>query len=206
MRSKTLLFGSFIALLAVPAMAQVNNAINVFGTVDKVDATSISVKNDDGGQTQTFKLAPNVLYIQQSAAKLSDIKSNDFVASAAVRKDDGKLHSTELRIFSEKMRGGGDGQRPMNDARNQTMTNATVTGTAVVNGSNVMKVKFGASQIGGSGTTYPAGESDLILDPNVPVFKFTDADKSVVKTGGKVRIQGLKTADGEIAQRVTAMP
>src|SRR5258707_4159544 len=166
MRSKTLLFGSFIALLAVPAMAQINNAINVFGTVDKVDATSISVKSDDGGQMQTFKLAPNVLYIKQSPAKLSDIKNNDFVASAAVRKDDGKLHSTELRIFSEKMRGGGDVQRPMNDARNHTITNATVSGTAIVNGSNVMKVKFGASQIGGAGATFPAGGPDLPLAPH----------------------------------------
>src|SRR5215831_11121464 len=157
MRSKSLLLGSFIALLAVPAMAQGNNAINVFGTVDKVDATSISVKNDDGGQVQTFKLAPTMQYIRQAPAKLSDIKNNDFVASAAVRKEDGKLHSTELRIFSEKMRGIGEGQRPMNDARNQTMTNATVTGTAIVNGSNVMKVKF------------PGGDSDLILDPGAPV-------------------------------------
>jgi len=206
MRSKALILGSFIALLAVPAMAQGQNAINVFGTVDKMDATTISVKNDDGGAVTTYKLAPNVLYIQQSAAKLSDIKSNDFVASAAVKKEDGKLHSTELRIFSEKMRGGGDGQRPMNDARNQTMTNATVTGTAIVNGSNVMKVKFGPSQIGGSGTTYPGGESDLILDPNVPVLKFTDADKSIVKVGGKVRVQGVKNADGEIVNRITAMP
>ena len=205
MRSRTLLLGSFIALLAVPAMAQGNNAINVIGTVDKMDATTISVKNDDG-QVQTFKLAPNVLYIQQSPAKLSDIKSNDFVASAAVRKEDGKLHSTELRIFSEKMRGGGDGQRPMNDARNQTMTNATVTGTVVVNGSNVMKVKFGPSQIGGAGATYPGGESDLVLDPDVPVFKFTDADKSIVKAGGKVRVQGVRNAEGEIVNRVTAMP
>ena len=196
MRSKTLLFGSFIALLAVPAMAQVNNAINVFGTVDKVDATSISVKSDDGGQMQTFKLAPNVLYIKQSPAKLSDIKNNDFVASAAVRKDDGKLHSTELRIFSEKMRGGGDGQRPMNDARNQTMTNATVTGTAIVNGSNVMRVKF------------PGGESDLVLDPdpNIPVLKFTDTDRNAIKVGGKVRVQGVRNAEGEIANRITAMP
>ncbi len=206
MRSKTLLLGSFIALLAVPAMAQGNNAINVVGTVDKMDATSISVKNDDGGQAQTFKLAPNVLYIQQSPAKLSDIKSNDFVASAAVRKDDGKLHSTELRIFSDKMRGGGDGQRPMNDARNQTMTNATVTGTVVVNGSNVMHVKFGPSQIGGAGNTYPGGESDLVLDPGVPVLKFTDADKSIVHEGGKVRVQGVRNAQGEIVNRVTAMP
>jgi len=206
MKSKALILGSFLALFAVPAMAQGQNAINVFGTVDKIDATTISVKNDDGGAVQTYKLAPNVLYILQAPAKLSDIKSNDFVASAAVKKEDGKLHSTELRIFSEKMRGGGDGQRPMNDARNQTMTNATVTGTAIVNGSNVMKVKFGPSQIGGSGTTYPAGESDLVLDPNVPVFKFTDVDKGVVKVGGKVRVQGVKNADGEIVNRVTAMP
>jgi len=52
MRSRTLLLGSFIALLAVPAMAQGNNAINVIGTVDKMDATTISVKNDEG-QMQT---------------------------------------------------------------------------------------------------------------------------------------------------------
>ena len=66
---RTLLIGSFLALLAVPAMAQGNNAINVFGTVEKLDATTISVKNDDGGQVQTFKLAPNVLYIQQRPAR-----------------------------------------------------------------------------------------------------------------------------------------
>jgi hypothetical protein len=202
---KALLLGSVLALLAGPALAQGNNAINVFGVVDKVDATSIVVKNDDGGQMQTFKLAPNVLYIKQSPAKLSDIKSNDFVASAAVRQADGKLHSTELRIFSEKMRGGGDGQRPMNDARSQTMTNATVTGTAIVNGSNVMKVKFGPSQIGGAGPTYPGGESDLVLDPNVPVLKFTDVDASVVKAGGHVRVQGVRNAQGEIVNRITAM-
>ncbi len=193
---KAFVIGSFLALLAVPAMAQGNNAINVFGTVDKMDATTISVKNDDGGAVEMFKIAPNVLYIQQAPAKLSDIKSNDFVASAAVRKDDGKLHSTELRIFSEKMRGIGEGQRPMNDARSQTMTNATVTGTAIVNGSNVMKVKF------------PGGESDLVLDPdpNIPVFRFSDADKGAVKVGGKVRVQGVRAADGATVNRITAMP
>src|SRR5438874_1684463 len=95
---------------------------------------------------------------------------------------------------------------PMNDARNQTMTNATVTGTAIVNGSNSMRVKFGPSQIGGSGTTYPGGESDLVLDPNVSVVKFTDADGSIVKAGGHVRVQGVRNAQGEIVNRITAMP
>jgi hypothetical protein len=190
MRSKALLIGSFIALLAVPAMAQGNNAVAVNGTVDKFDATSISVKADDGSM-QTFKLADKLLVVQNKPAKLSDIKQNDFVASAAVRKEDGKLHSTELRIFPDAMRGVGEGQRPMNDANNQTMTNATVTGTAIVGGSNNMKVKF------------PGGESDLILDPGVPVIKIEPADKGLVKTGAKVRVQGLKTAEGSVINRIT---
>jgi hypothetical protein len=181
-----------MALIAAPAMAQ-GNAINVFGVVDKMDATTISVKNNDGGAVDVYKLAPNVLYIQQANAKLTDIKPSDFVASAAVRKEDGKLHSTELRIFSEKMRGLGEGQRPMNDARNQTMTNATVSGTVIANGSNVMHVKF------------PGGESDLILDPdpNIPVLKFTDATSDIVKVGSKVRVQGVKNADGSVVNRIT---
>jgi hypothetical protein len=191
---KSMLLGVLLALIAAPALAQGNNAINVFGVVDKFDATSISVKNNDGGVVDTYKLAPNVLFIQQTDAKLSDIKSNDFVASAGVLKEDGKLHSTELRIFSEKMRGLGEGQRPMNDARNQTMTNATVTGTVVTNGSNVMRVKF------------PGGESDLILDPGVPVQRFADTDASAVKAGARVRVQGVRNAEGATVNRVTVMP
>jgi len=190
MRSKALLLGSFIALLAVPAMAQGNNAVNIMGTVEKFDANSISVKSDDGA-TETLKTAPKLLVVQNKPAKLSDIKPNDFVASAAVRGPDGKLHSTELRIFPDAMRGVGEGQRPMNDARNQTMTNATVTGTAIVGGSNNIKVQ------------YKGGESELILDPGVPVTAIVPADKGMVKAGAKVRVQGVKTAEGAVANRIT---
>ena len=188
---KALMLGSFLALLAVPALAQGNNAVAINGTVDKFDATSITVKNEDGGAMETLKVAPNVLVVKNTPASLADIKPNDFVASAAVRQADGKLHSTELRIFPDAMRGVGEGQRPMNDARSQTMTNATVTGTAIVGGSNNMKVKF------------PGGESELILDPGVPVTKIMPADKGLVKAGAKVRVQGVKTADGSTINRIT---
>ncbi len=188
---KALMLGTFLAFAAGSAMAQGNNALAVNGTVDKLDATSITVKAEDGGQMQTFKLADKLLVVQNKPAKLSDIKPNDFVASAAVKKEDGKLHSTELRIFPEAMRGVGEGQRPMNDARDQTMTNATVTGTAIVSGSNNMKVKF------------PGGESELILDPGVPVIAIVPADKGMVKQGTKVRVQCVKTADGGTVNRIT---
>ncbi len=191
MQIKSLFAAALLTLAAGPAFAQAPNALNVMGVVDKLDATSISVKSDEGGAVESFKLAPQLVVLQNKAATLADIKPNDFVASAAVRKEDGKLHSTELRIFPEALRGVGEGQRPMNDARNQTMTNATVTGAAVVGGSNNIKVKF------------PGGESELILDPGVPVTRIDNADRALVKAGAKVRVQGVRGADGAVVNRVT---
>ena len=186
-----LILGIFMTFLAAPAMAQGQNTFAVNGTVHTFDAASISVENDDGGAVETFQLSPHLLVVQTKPATLGDIKPNDFIASAAVRKEDGKLHSTELRIFPDAMRGVGEGQRPMNDARNQTMTNATVTGTAIVGGSNDIKVQF------------PGGESELILDPGVPVTAIVPADPSLVKAGAKVRVQGVKTTEGALISRIT---
>jgi Cu/Ag efflux protein CusF len=177
MRARFLLVAAAIALAGSQTLAQSPAAINVNGVIEKIDAESVSVKTAEGA-VETFKLAPNLLVIQVKTATLADIKPNDFVASAAVRKEDGKLHSTELRIFPDAMRGVGEGQRPMNDARNQTMTNATVTGAAVVGGSNNLKVMF------------PGGESELILDPGVPVVRMDAADKGAAKAGVKARAQG----------------
>jgi hypothetical protein len=191
MKAKATLMGALITLVVAPALAQSNDLINISGTVDRVDATSIAVKIDEGGTVETFRLAPNLLVLQNRTATLADIRPNDFVASAAVLGSDRKLHSTELRIFPDAMRGVGEGQRPMNDARNQTMTNATVTGTVVVSGSNDIKVKF------------EGGESELILDPGVPVTRIDSADRSLVKSGAKVRLRGVRTADGASVNRIT---
>jgi hypothetical protein len=192
MSARTLIFAALIASAASSVRAQNNDIINILGTVEKVDATSISVKNDESGVAQSFQLAPgNLLVLRNKTAILADIKPNDFVASAAVRGVDGKLHSTELRIFPDAMRGVGEGQRPMNDARNQTMTNATVTGAVVVNGSNNIRVKFNG------------GESDLILDPGVPVTRIDTTDIALVRSGMKVRVRGVRTAEGASISRIT---
>ncbi len=191
MFAKSMLFGALTLLGVASAQAQSNNAINIVGTVDNIDATSISLKSDQAGTVESFKLAPNYLVLKNMPATLADIKPNDFVASAAKRAADGKLHSTELRIFPDAMRGVGEGQRPMNDAQAQTMTNATVSGTAIVEGSNDVKVKF------------QGGESELILDPGVPVTRIDLADKSLVQQGVKVRVQGTRNADGATVGRIT---
>lgn len=186
-----LIFGISMTLLAAPVMAQSPNAFAINATVNSIDAASITLTSEDGGAIETFRLSPTLLVLQNKAATLADIKPNDFIASAAVRKEDGKLHSTELRIFPEAMRGSFEGQFPMKDGPNRTMTNATVTGTAIVGGSNNIKVRFAG------------GESELILDPGVPVTAIVPADKSLVKAGAKVRVQGAKTAEVVLINRIT---
>lgn len=177
--------------LATPAEAQSSNPFVFNGTVKSVDASSVSLTSEESGALNTFRLGPNLLVIRNMPASLADIKPNDFIASAAVRKTDGKLHSTELRIFPEALRGLGEGQRLMNDAQNQTMTNATVSGTAIIGGSNNIRVKF------------PGGESELILDSGIPVTAVVPLHPSLLKAGDKVRLQGANTSDGVLIHRIT---
>jgi hypothetical protein len=179
---------AFSALAFSCAQAQ-ETPVNINGLIDKADATTLVVNADDAS-VQTLKLAPKVLILQSRSVTLADIKANDYVASAAVKKEDGKLHSTEVRIFPEALRGAGEGQRPMNDPRNQTMTNATVTGSVTLGGSNVLKVKF------------PQGESELVVDPGVPVTRIEAVEPGALKAGMKVRVQGVRGADGLVANRI----
>lgn len=183
---------SVALLLSAPALAQApaSNAINLFGTLKSIDASAATVETD-GGKTESFSLAPDLLVLQNRSVTLADIKPGDFIASAAMRGPDGKLHSTELRIFPEALRGLGEGQRAMNDARGQTMTNATVTGTAIAGGSNSLKVAF------------TGGASELVLDPDVPVTRIEKVGREALRPGLSVRIQGAREATGSRATRIT---
>ena len=67
-----------------------------------------------------------------------------------------------------------------------------VAGTVTITrGSNNIKVKF------------DGGESDLILDPGVPVTAIVPIERDVVKPGAKVRVQGTKTVDESVINRIT---
>jgi hypothetical protein len=70
------------------------------------------------------------------------------------------------------------------------MTNATVTGTAVVKGSSDIKVKFDGR------------ESELIVDPGVPVTRIEPANIGLVRASEKVRLRVERTANGVSVDRI----
>lgn len=190
MMFRSLTLAVMIATPAV-AIAQTDASVNVIGSVTQSGPSSISIVTD-GKSAETFALPQNVLIIRAKKVAPSDIKPNDYVASAASRGADGRLHSIEVRIFPEALRGVGEGQRRLDQSGGLTMTNATVTGTAFADGSNRLTVNF------------TGGQSELVVDRDVPVIRMDTADLGEIRPGTKVRVQGTRSgAEGPTAARIT---
>ena len=195
MRSQSFLVGVFVAVLALPAIAQnppANPPARIRGTVEKLDDHALTVKSRDGQQV-TVTLAPNVAVAYLVKQNLGDIKAGDFVASTSMKGSDGKNHSVELRIFPEAMRGAGEGQYAWDLAPDSLMTNATVSGVTGAPQGQTLKV------------TYKGGESELVVGPDTPIFGYGSGDMSLLKSGTAVFIVAQKQPDGSLsAARVTA--
>lgn len=173
------------AVWSMAAWAQSALPMNVFGKVTDISGSTITVEQDDGS-SKSWPLTPDRVVFRLRPVTIADIKPDDYVASAAEAKDDGTLHSTELRIFPERLRGVGEGQRPMNDPRKQIMTNATVTGPAAALGGDRIKVAF------------RGGDAILVIGKDVPVVRIEEMQMSDVKPAQRVRLQG--GADGAVSR------
>ena len=195
MTVKFMLAGALIAMLALPAAAQnapEGTPTRVRGTVEKLDGQNLTVKSRDGQQL-TIALAPNFTVRYLVKKSLADVKSGDFVATTSTKGTDGKNHSVELRIFPEAMRGLGEGQYAWDLMPDSLMTNATVSGVTGAPQGQTLKVN------------YKGNESEIIVDPDTPIFGYGTGDTSLLKPGAAIFIVALKKPDGSLsAARVTA--
>jgi len=192
---KFLFTSAFIALLALPAVAQTpaeSTPTRIRGTVAKLDGQTLTVKSREGSEL-TIALAPNFTVSFLVKKSLTDVKAGDFVASTSVKGIDGKLHAKEFRIFPETLRGAGEGQYAWDLIPDSVMTNATVAGITGAAQGQVLKV------------TYKGGESEIIVDADTPVFGYGTGDASLLKPGAAIFTVAQKKPDGSLsATRVTA--
>jgi hypothetical protein len=159
--------------------------MRVRGTVAKVDGDKVVVKPDKGADV-TLTLAANATIVGVAKAKLADIKSGDFVGSAAMPQADGSQKALEVHIFAEAMRGTGEGHRPFT-VPGSTMTNGTVGAMVTATAGNTLTVK------------YKDGEKKIVVGPDVPVVRYVVSDRSELKPGAHiVALNAVKKADGSI--------
>jgi hypothetical protein len=201
--------GALIAVLAFPFAAKIsaqNQGTRLRGTIDSFDGKTLVVKTPDGKST-SVTIPPELSIRAGVKATLSDIKPGDFVASAADKGPDGKIHAEELRIFPEAMRGAGEGHRPMaplpGQSGDRTMTNGTVAdpeARTMTNGT----VSSGDSASRSLTVKYKEGETVIVIDPTTPITRIIIADTSLLKPGSTVSLVATMKDGGLVATNVTA--
>ena len=183
MRPMSLFIVMLAGLVALPALAQNPPTIRIRGTVEKLDGDIVTVKAKDG-QTQAVTVGDKA--VQYLAKKsLADIKAGDFLASTGIKGTDGKIHAIEVRIFPKATADGGR-QFPWDLSPDSVMTNATVgTVTQTPNGPLVH-------------VTFPGGESEYTIGPDVPILAGAEGDKSLLQPGKAVFVIARKGEDGKL--------
>jgi len=190
-----LLFAMLVALLAVPARAQQapdSIPTRIRGTVEKLDGQTLAVKSREGMQL-TIALVPNFTVSYLVKKSLADVKTGDYIAATSLKGTDGKNHAVEVRVFPEALRGTAEGQLPWDSIPDSTMTNATVSGVTAAPQGHTLKV------------TFKGNESEIVVDPDTPLFHYGSGDASLLKPGAAIFMVAQKKPDGSLSgSRVTA--
>lgn len=178
-----------LLLLSVGAAAVDNVITPVRGTIDAVNDASLQITTRQG-EKLSVGLTDKTRINGVSEAKMSDIKPDSFIGTAAVPQADGTLKALEVHVFAPSLRGSGEGFNPFESANGQvnTMTNGTV-GTLVNSHGRTMTVKFHGQQ------------KTVQVPDDVPVVLISPADKSVLKPGAKVVLFATKDDKGQIVAR-----
>ena len=182
---------ALLALLSAAAFAQPAPTMRLRGTIEKVDATSVVVK-ERNGETMTVALPDNLTVSEVLPLDPAAIQSGKFIGTAAMPGADGTLAALEVLVFPEAARGTGEGHGPWDLQPGSTMTNATVTGITPAAKGRTMTLR------------YKDGEKTIFVPDGIPVVTLQPADRSLLVPGARVIVTAQNREGKPTAVRITA--
>jgi hypothetical protein len=173
-------------LALMPAVAQ-DNTTRIRGAIVSFEGNVLTVSASGENRRITLADRPTIVWLLKS--DLSAIKPGMFVGSAATTQPDGTLRAVEVHIFTESMRGTGEGSRPYDLGAQSSMTNGTVDTNAQVEsvGDHVLTVK------------YKDGEKKIIVSKDTPVVLYEITDAKALVPGAHVYVIATRGADGSLS-------
>ncbi|MCC0806230.1 hypothetical protein FPV16_08390 [Methylobacterium sp. W2] len=172
-----------LTLAVTATAAQADDITRYRGTIEKVDGTAVTIK-PRVGEALTVSLASDVKVLAASTGKLTDIKPDSYIGTAAIPQPDGSQKALQVTVFASSLRGTADGHYPWDLGSNSTMTNGAI-GTISGTEGRTLLVK------------YQGGEKKVNVPDDVPVTLVDPGDKTIVVDGAKVVAFTKKGADGK---------
>ena len=165
--------------------------IAVRGKIASLAGQELVVSSADG-DVKTI-LTDKTVIRAETPIKLSEIGSGMYLGTTATKQADGTFLASEVHVFSEDQRGTGEGHRPLGSAPQSgaTMTNANVEHVEDV---EIKDVKGRLVSL-----KYKDGAVKIVVPPNIPLVKRVRSDRSALKSGVEVSLQGAQTPDGALA-------
>jgi len=182
---------ALLALVSAAAFAQPAPTMRLRGTIEKVDATSVVVK-ERNGETMTVALPDNLTVSEVLPLDPAAIQSGKFIGTAAMPGADGTLAALEVLVFPEAARGTGEGHGPWDLQPGSTMTNATVTAVVPAAKGRTMTLH------------YKDGEKTIFVPDGIPVVTLQPADRSLLVPGARVIVTAQNREGKPTAVRITA--
>ena len=181
---------SSMALAQTPA-SPASPVVRVRATIEKIDASSITVK-DRSGEVVTLVRAADMPVSEVYPIQLADIKPGSYVGTAALPQPAGRQVALEVLVFPAAARGSNEGHYPWDLQPQSTMTNATVAdlsaAPSTVPGCQKMTLK------------YKDGEKVVIVPASAPVVTFKPAsldDQKVLLVPGARVLINAQDKDGK---------
>ncbi|MDB5922460.1 MAG: hypothetical protein JWN13_1396 [Betaproteobacteria bacterium] len=165
------------------ASAEAQNPVRVRGSIAALRGDMLTVKSREGTISE-IQLTPKTTIVSTSPIALSDIKPNDFVGVAAMKRADGTLVAAEVRRFPAPSN---EGHRPSDFQPGSTMTNATVSATVQATEGRELVL------------TYKGGSQRIVVPQNLPISELVDADRSALVPGAEVNLSARADAQDKLA-------
>lgn len=168
--------GGFAATMPRPERFQ--------GTVAAASPTAITISTSHG--RQVVALDSHTRYLDLTKSSFDKITNGSFIGTTVVQQRDGTYKSTEVHIFSETLRGTGEGFTKMNSSGSRMMANSTVhMPTKMMANSTIraMHSNAGAKTIS---MDFSGRKVTIHIPADVPVTMIAQGRRSLVKSGKSV--------------------
>jgi hypothetical protein len=184
MRVVALAVAALLLGMSFVGQASAQAPTRIRGTVQRVEGQSVLVTSRDGEEI-ALGLPKDGKVGTLLKASLAEIKEGDFIGVAAMTGTDGKLRAQEVLIFSEAMRGTGEGHYAWDLSAGSTMTNATVAGIVAAPDGTHLTLK------------HKDGETEIDVEPSTPIVRVgPPGDVGLLMPGVAIFAVAATGADG----------